>query len=97
MIYQLQNFTSFKLKQDDNNLHHYHQITNLFDYKGVFITFGMFTVIMMLTGLIGNLFTICSILTSKTLRNDSTCLLCLNISFADLMLSIFLNGMVKVG
>ena len=72
-------------------------ISSLFDYKVIYVIFFLYTTCMMLMGLFGNLLIIFSVMRSKRLRNDSTCIMCSNIALADLLFSIFVNGLVKMG
>ncbi len=72
-------------------------ILYLLKYLPVYLPYTILTLLGVIFGLSGNSLIIGSILISKELRNNSTCILCLNLGLADLSISFFVNMFTLVG
>ena len=65
--------------------------------KGTYSFYFLIGILVSILGIIGNLLVMISILASKELRTNPTCILCFNIAISDFLMSIFVNGFGKVG
>lgn len=69
----------------------------LMKYIHIYMPYNVLTFVGILFGFLGNTLIIGSILMSKELRTNSTCLLCLNLAIADFSITCFVNGFTIVG
>ena len=69
-------------------------IFNHADFYSFYFVIGLLVTIV---GVVGNLMVMLSIIKSKELRKNSTCILCFNIALSDFLMSIFVNGFGKIG
>lgn len=72
-------------------------ILYLLNHLPVYLPYAILTLMGVIFGLSGNTLIIGSILISKELRNNSTCILCLNLALADISISFFVNMFTMVG
>jgi hypothetical protein len=72
-------------------------ILYLLNHLPVYLPYTILTLFGVIIGLSGNFLIIGSILISKELRNNSTCILCFNLALADLSISFFVNMFTLVG
>jgi hypothetical protein len=72
-------------------------ILYLLNHLPIYLPYTILTLFGVIIGLSGNSLIIGSILISKDLRNNSTCILCLNLALADLSISFFVNMFTLIG
>jgi hypothetical protein len=73
------------------------RLLTIFDQINPYSFYFVIGILVSIVGLIGNLLVMISILASKELRKNPTCILCFNIALSDLLMSIFVNGFGKIG
>jgi hypothetical protein len=80
-----------------NHLNHVGGLEFLLAYLPIYLPYTTLSIIGVIVGFIGNILIIGAILLSKELRTNSTCILCLNLAFADFGVAIFVNVFTVVG
>ena len=73
------------------------EFTSIFNQISSYSFYFVIAILVSIVGIFGNLMVMLSIVTSKELRKNSTCILCFNIALSDFLMSIFVNGFGKIG
>ena len=67
------------------------------EHMPIYLPYVIFSGLGIVFGLLGNGLIVGTILTVKELRKNATCILILNLSFADLVISLFVDTFTVVG
>jgi hypothetical protein len=91
------NNISNELSSNQTSINDDNEFSFTFDILSVYSFYLIIGILASVIGLIGNFMVMISILASKELRNNSSCILCLNIAFSDFLMSFIVNGFGKIG